>query len=98
MENAVAESMRLIPWWGYALTGVAGLGFGILQVWLMGRSLQDGKPKPWLFAVKLLLWAVALVGIGLISIPLVLLFAVIGSIVLLCGSFWTYCRAQKGAK
>lgn len=89
------EMILAVPWWGFGLTGLAAVGFGALQVLLMRRATRGGTPKPWLFAVKFLLWAVALVTMGFISIPLLVLFALIGTVILLCGTAMAYHRAQR---
>ena len=56
---------------------------------------NDGQ---WLYVVKLALWAVALGVMALISVALLLVFAVVASITLVIGSALIYHRAQKEAR
>lgn len=91
----LGEVLGAVPWWGFALGGVGSAAFGLLQVHLMRRAMEGGKPKPWFFAVKLLLWAILLVGLGLLSIPLLLLGVLVASAAMLVGNVALYRRAQK---
>ena len=91
----LGEMLRAVPWWGFALVGVGSVAFGIFQTYLMRRAMEGGKPKPWLFVVKLLLWVILLVALGLLSIPLLILFVVVGSVTMLAGNAAIYRKAQK---
>ncbi|MDD3213865.1 MAG: hypothetical protein PHY64_09320, partial [Eubacteriales bacterium] len=73
-------------------------GFGFLQSLLMKRALLGEKPKKWLYLVKSLLWVAALVAMALISIPLLLVFTVAASAMLLTISALLYRKSQKGAR
>ena len=87
-----------IVWWAYIVTGIAGIGFGILQSLVMKHAVLGAQPRQWLYVVKLALWAVALGVMALISVALLLVFAVVASITLVIGSALIYHRAQKEAR
>jgi hypothetical protein len=89
------ETLGALPWWSFALVGVGGVGFGVLQVSLMRRAMGDGEPKPWLFVVKLLLWAILLVGLGFVSIPLLIFFVILGSSTMIAGIAALSRKTQK---
>ena len=91
----LGEMLRAVPWWGFALVGVGSVAFGIFQIYLMRRAMAGGKPKPWLFVVKLSLWAILLVALGSLSIPLLLFFVALGSATMLAGNVALYRKAQK---
>ncbi|MCE5342137.1 MAG: hypothetical protein LLF96_00920 [Eubacteriales bacterium] len=87
-----------IAWWAYLLTTLAGLGFGFFQSLLMKRAVLGEKPQRWLFALKAALWIAALVLMALVSIPLLLVFVVVASLMLLIVSLRMFLKTQKGAR
>ena len=87
-----------IEWWAYVLTAAGGLVFGILQGRLMKWAYLAQCPHPWMFGIKFLLWALALVGLALISVPLLLVFVVASTITLGVSSAVFYHKAQKEAR
>ena len=87
-----------IEWWAYVLTAAGGLVFGILQGRLMKWAFLAKRPHPWIYGIKLLLWALALVGFALMSIPLLLVFVVASTITLGVSSAVFYHKAQKEAR
>lgn len=82
----------------YMITAVVGLCFGVLQSILLKQAVFVKEPRKWLYGVKFGLWAVALVIMALISLPLLIVFVVAASITLLVGSAFFYHRAQKEAR
>ena len=82
----------------YVLTALGGLGFGAFQSWLVKRAAMGEKPRGWLYGLKFALWAAALAGVALISLPLLIVFVVAASLSLLVGSIIMYLRAQKEAR
>ena len=89
------EAAPVFPWWGYGLAIAGGIGFGYLQIWLLRKSLQGEGPLKWLIAVKFFLWTAALVALAMVSISLLLVFAVTASVTLLGGS-WLLFRKTQG--
>jgi len=87
-----------ITWWGYAIVVAIGVGFGILQSVMMRGAMLGDKPRKWLYAVKLLLWAVALVVMAIISLPLLVVFVAVASLTLLIGTAIVYRKAQREAR
>ena len=87
-----------IAWWAYGATALAGLAFGILQSLLVKSAVMGKQPRHWLYPLKLGLWAAALLIMGLISPPLLVVFAVVASITLLVGSAIFFRKAQKEAR
>ena len=98
MDASLAASFAAMPWWGYLLGALAGLGFGVLQVWLLRLSVLGEPPRKWLFAVKYALWAAALVVAGALSVPLLLAFAAAATATQLAGACVSYQKARKDAK
>ena len=84
-----------IAWWIYLLAVLAGCGFGVCQSLLLKRAVFTDKPRKWLYAVKLILWAVAFTVIALYSIPLLLAFAVGSSVTMLVLSLYLYRNTRK---
>lgn len=82
MDFTIAWAAR--PLWGLCYAGVAllGAGLGFLQLWLTRRA-ASGRYA--LFALKLGLWLLALVGAALLSVPLCLTLAVCATAVMLAG-------------
>jgi hypothetical protein len=89
------ETLDALPWWSFALVGVGSIGFGVFQVSLMRRAMGGGKPRPGLFVLKLLLWAILLTGLGFVSIPLLIFFVVLGTVTMIAGIAALYRKAQK---
>lgn len=87
-----------VPGWAYAATAMVGLGFGLLQSYLMKRSLLGENPRRWLYLLKVLLWAAALTVIAFVSLPLLIVFTAVASLTLLVGSAFLYRKAQKEAR
>ena len=87
-----------IVWWAYLITALAGLGFGVLQCILLKYAVFAQPPRRWMYAIKFGLWALALVVMALVSLPLLVVFAVAASITLLVGSAWLYIKAQREAR
>ena len=87
-----------VPLLHYVLTALGGLGLGAFQSWLVKRAAMGEKPRSWLYALKFALWAAALAGVALISLPLLIVFVVTASLSLLVGSIIMYLRAQKEAR
>ena len=87
-----------IEWWAYMLTAAGGLVFGILQGRLMKWAFLAKRPRQWLYGIKFLLWAVALVGLAFVSIPLLFVFVVASTITLGISSAVYYHKAQKEAR
>ena len=87
-----------IAWWAYCITALAGLTFGVLQSRMIQSAVLGKQPRKWLYAVKLGLWAVALLVMAMISLPLLIVFVVIASITMLVGSALLYHKAQKEAQ
>ena len=86
-----------IAWWVYALTVVGGCGFGILQSLLVRKSLLGAKRHQWLYLLKYLLWGGVLCGLALLSVPVMLVFAVAASTTLLASTAVLYHKARKEA-
>ena len=87
-----------IAWWAYLVGAVAGAGFGVLQSMLLRSAMLAEPPRKWLYAVKYVLWAAALTVMALISVPLLLVFAVAASITLIVGSALLYRKVQREAR
>ena len=90
------ESVPVLPLWVYGLTAAAGIGFGMLQMLLLRKSAQgEGVQKRFVF-IKMILWVAALVAFAIVSILLLLMFTVIATLTLICGSFWLVRKARRG--
>ena len=87
-----------IALWAYMLTAVFGLCFGVLHSILLKHAVFTKEPRKWLYGVKFVLWAAALVIMALVSLPLLIVFVVAASITLLFGSVIFYHKAQKEAR
>lgn len=87
-----------VAWWAYALSGVVGIGFGVLQSLFVKWAAMGEHPHKWLYALKFALWAVSLAVFALISIPLLLVFTVVATVTLLAGSAMLYRKAMKEAR
>ena len=87
--------LRAVPWWGFALVGVGGVAVGLLQIHWMRRAMEGGKPRPGMFVAKFALWGILLVGLGFLSIPLLLVAVLVASAAMLAGSVALYRKAQK---
>lgn len=87
-----------VAWWLYALFAAIGLGFGILQSWLMKLAAMGDRPRKWLYAVKFALWAVVLVVLALYSLPLLVVTVAAATLSLLIGSALMYMKAQREAR
>lgn len=87
-----------VAWWAYALTALVGLLFGLLQSGIMKRAVLGEHPRRWLYVLKLALWAAALVAVGLISLPLLIVFVLASSLTLVVGSAFMYRKAQREAR
>ena len=86
-----------IAWWVYMLTVVGGIGFGILQSLLVKKSLLGEKRHQWLYMLKYLLWGGVLCGLALLSVPVMLVFAVAASAAMLASTAVLYHKARKEA-
>lgn len=86
-----------IAWWVYVLTVVGGFGFGILQSLLVKKSLMGEKRHQWLYMLKYLLWGGVLCGLALLSVPVMLVFAVAASTTMLGSTAVLYHKARKEA-
>ena len=84
-----------IPWYLYLVAALTGIGFGALQAWLMKRAVLDEKPHRWLFFLKVGLWAAALAGWAMASIPLLLAFTLTATLALLSVTWSLYRLARK---
>lgn len=95
MDISLWETAKALPWWAFVLAGMGGIGFGAFQVWLLMRAIGTSRPRYGLIVIKLLLWSMALVGMGFISIPLLLLFVACASFTLLAGCMAVYQKAKQ---
>lgn len=87
-----------VSWWAYALAVLGGFGFGALQSLLVKLAVLGKRKARWLYAVKMTVWAVALVGVGLISLPLLVVFTAAASVAQMVGSALIYAKAKKEAR
>lgn len=87
-----------VAWWAYGLAVLGGAGFGVLQSLLVKLAVLGRRQAKWLYAVKMAVWAVALVGVGLISLPLLVVFTAAASILQGVASAVIYKKAQKEAR
>ena len=95
MKEMLWEMFRLTPWWGYVLTGVAGIGFGVWQFQLLYGFITGQKTRKRVFVYKYILWAVAIIGIGAASVALCLFFVLCGTVTLLVATACAYQKIQK---
>jgi hypothetical protein len=86
-----------IAWWSYLLTALAGIALGMLQSLLLKRAVLGEHPQKWVLSVKVFLWAVALICIAFISIPLLVVFAVVSSATHIVVSMGIYRKIRKEA-
>lgn len=84
-----------VPWFLYVVAALTGIGFGALQGWIMKRAVLVEHPRPWLFFLKVGLWAAALAGWALFSIPLLLAFTVAATLALLGVTWSLYALSRK---
>jgi hypothetical protein len=87
-----------VAWWAYAIAAAVGLSFGFFQSRLVKWATMGEHPRKWLYAVKFGLWALALIGFALISLPLLVVFVAVGSLSLLVSSALIYRKAQREAR
>ena len=86
-----------VAWWGYLLTVISGAAFGTFQSLILKRAVLNGKSNRVLYFGKYLLWAVALVAAALIGIPILIVFTVSSSVLLIVLSTIFYRKAQREA-
>ncbi|MEG2949103.1 MAG: hypothetical protein RR946_00290 [Clostridia bacterium] len=98
VDAKLLEAFAAMPWWGYALGALAGVGFGALQVWLLKLSIAPPKPRIGLFITKFVLWLIALVVWVLLSPPLLIAFVIAASITQFAGAGVSYQKARKEAE
>ncbi|MEG0741012.1 MAG: hypothetical protein RSC91_11825 [Clostridia bacterium] len=98
MAEGLKAAFATMPWWGYALAALAGIGFGALQIWLLRLAAVGSKPRGWLLAVKLLGWLLAFVVLGILSVPLLLAFAFTATCAQLVSAVIGYQKSRKEAK
>ena len=87
-----------VAWWAYLLGALGGLLFGLLQSLLVKRAVLGEHPRKWLYAVKFGVWALALTGLALLSLPVLLVFVVAATVTQVIGSMVAYQKAQKEAR
>ena len=87
-----------VVWWAYALTAVFAIAFGVAQGLLMRAAVLGNPPRRWLYAVKFALWTLVLILFAIFSLPLLVVFVAIASIVLIGYSALMYHKVQKGAR
>ena len=94
----LAELFSQTPWWGYLICAVLAVVFGVLQAALLSRAVFDKPPRRWLLAVKLALWAAAFTLSALVSIPVLLVFALASTLSMLCRALFIAQKARKEAE
>jgi hypothetical protein len=87
-----------IAWWAYLLAGIAGVVLGGAQSLLMKRAVLTGKSGKGLYVLKYVIWVAAILGMGLISLPLMVVFVATGSVTMLVVSFLLYRGIRKGER